>query len=52
MAPVAVRRFHLGEVAGLFIVVAENEEAAKAIARTCPHLRHNGRVVVKAIEST
>lgn len=42
----------LGEVAGMFIVRAADESAARAIARSCPHLRHNGRVVVKAIEAT
>jgi hypothetical protein len=38
-------------VGGYFIVVASDLEAAVAIARTCPHLRHGGRIVIRPIAS-
>lgn len=40
----------LGDVAGLFIVAASDEERAMAIVRSCPHLRHGGSVVLRPIE--
>jgi hypothetical protein len=39
-------------LAGYFIVGAPNRQEAERIASTCPHLRHGGRVVVKAILPT
>lgn len=39
------------EVGGYFVVVAPNLESALAVARTCPHLRHGGRIVVRPIAS-
>ena len=36
-------------VGGFFILSAESYEAAVALARTCPHLRH-GEVELRAIE--
>jgi hypothetical protein len=42
----------LGEIAGLFIVTAESETGAMAIARSCPHLRHGGRMVLRPIRPT
>jgi hypothetical protein len=37
---------------GYFVVGATSRAEAEQIARTCPHLRHGGRVVVKAILPT
>jgi hypothetical protein len=34
---------------GFFIIVAADEQAALAIAQTCPHLKYGGRVVVRLI---
>jgi len=34
---------------GFFIIVADDEQAALAIAETCPHLKYGGRVVVRPI---
>jgi len=34
---------------GFFIIVAADEQAALAIAETCPHLKYGGRVVVRPI---
>lgn len=42
----------LGSIAGLFIVRAADLENALVLARTCPHLRHGGSVVVRPIEAT
>jgi hypothetical protein len=39
-------------VTGLFVIAAENLEAALRIARTCPHLRYGGGVVVRPIQPT
>lgn len=39
-------------LAGFFVVSASTPSEAESIARTCPHLRHGGRVVVRAIEGT
>jgi len=35
------------EARGLFVIVAPNEQAALAIARTCPHLKYGGRMVLR-----
>jgi len=37
------------EARGMFIIVADDEQAALAIAETCPHLKYGGRVVVRPI---
>jgi hypothetical protein len=37
------------EVAGFFILEARDFDAALALARTCPHLRHGGRITVRQI---
>jgi hypothetical protein len=42
----------LGSIAGLFIVRANDLESALALARTCPHVRHGGSVVVRPVETT
>lgn len=42
----------MGSAEGLFIIAAESQEEALAIARSMPHLRHNGRIVVRRIEPT
>lgn len=42
----------MGSAEGLFIIAAASEEEALAIARSMPHLRHNGRIVVRRIEKT
>jgi hypothetical protein len=38
------------DLQGFFIIVAADLAQAVAVARTCPHLRHGGRVRVRAIE--
>ena len=37
------------EVSGFFVIEAKDLDAAIAVARTCPHLRHGGRITVRAI---
>jgi len=39
-------------LAGFFVVGARDLDAAEAIARSCPHLRHGGRIVVRPIVAT
>ena len=39
-------------LAGFFIVSAPSLAEAESIARSCPHLRHGGRVVLRVIEPT
>lgn len=36
-----------GALSGFFVVSAASDSAAIVIARSCPHLRHGGRVVVR-----
>ena len=38
-----------GELTGFFIVSAASDSAAIVVARSCPHLRHGGRVVVRHV---
>lgn len=38
-------------LAGYFVIEAPSRERAAEVARTCPHLKYGGRVVVMAIES-
>jgi hypothetical protein len=35
------------EARGLFVILAPNEQAALAIAETCPHLKYGGRMVLR-----
>lgn len=39
----------IGHLAGFFIVLAKDDDDAARIARSCPHLTHGGRIVVKKI---
>jgi hypothetical protein len=39
-------------VGGFFLIRAASFEEAQRIARDCPHLRHGGRVELRAIEPT
>lgn len=39
-------------LAGFFVVGAPDLDAAEAIARSCPHLRHGGTIVVRPIAAT
>ncbi len=41
-----------GVVAGFFVVRADSYAAALALARSCPHLRHGGRIELRRIEET
>lgn len=36
-------------IGGFFIITAENLERAIAVARTCPHLRYGGRIVIRPV---
>lgn len=40
-----------GELGGLFVVEAKGWDEALAVARTCPHLKHGGRLVVRRVET-
>ena len=42
----------LGLLAGFFIIRAADEAEATAVARTCPHLRHGGRIAVRRVLPT
>jgi hypothetical protein len=42
----------LDALGGYFIIIAKNMEEAMAIARTCPHLRHGGTIVIRPIVPT
>ena len=39
-------------LAGFFIVSASTPAEAESIARSCPHIRHGGKVVLRAIDPT
>jgi len=39
-------------LSGFFIISAASDSAAAAIANSCPHLRHGGRIVVRRIDPT
>ncbi len=39
-------------LAGYFLIRATDERAALAIARSCPHVRYGGRIVVREIDRT
>lgn len=36
-------------VSGLFLIAAQNLDGAVAVARTCPHLRYGGRIVIRPV---
>ena len=38
-----------GGVAGYFVFGAKSLEDAVAIARSCPHVKHGGRITVRAV---
>jgi hypothetical protein len=42
----------MGSAEGVFVIAAASEEEALAIARSMPHLRHGGRIVLRRIEAT
>lgn len=48
-APAAHRAAPLS---GFFLLTADDPEEALAIARSCPHLRHGGEVLLRPIEPT
>jgi hypothetical protein len=39
-----------GPIGGYFVIRAADYEEALRLARTCPHLRHGGRIEVRAID--
>ncbi len=41
-----------GMMSGFFILGASSEAEAVAIAKTCPHLRHGGRITVRPVIPT
>ncbi|HEX9581686.1 MAG TPA: hypothetical protein VF970_11335 [Gemmatimonadales bacterium] len=41
-----------GGVSGFFVIRAAGDQEALAIARTCPHLKYGGRVMVRPIVET
>jgi hypothetical protein len=41
-----------GALGGLFVIEAKSWAEALALARTCPHLAHGGRVVVRKVQET
>ncbi|MGH7676439.1 MAG: hypothetical protein ACREMV_14305 [Gemmatimonadales bacterium] len=42
----------VGRLAGFFLIGAAGDSAALAVARSCPHLRYGGRIVLRRIEPT
>jgi hypothetical protein len=41
-----------GTMSGYFIIRAASQEEAEAIAKTCPHLKHGGRIALRRIIAT
>src|SRR5262249_27724001 len=41
-----------GALGGPFVIEARSWDEALALAKTCPHLAHGGRVVVRKVEET
>jgi hypothetical protein len=41
-----------GDLGGYIVLAASGVEEAMAMARTCPHLRHGGRIVVRPVDPT
>lgn len=52
MGGVSTEQHSLGELSGFFVLVAPDEQTARSIALSSPHLRHGGRVVLRPIEGT
>jgi hypothetical protein len=40
------------QISGLFVIVAADREAAATIARSCPHLKYGGGIVLRPITPT
>jgi hypothetical protein len=40
------------DLQGYFVIMAQNLQQAVAVARTCPHLRHGGKIRVRPIDPT
>jgi hypothetical protein len=40
------------QITGFFVLSAANPEAALALARTCPHLRYGGSIVLRPIQAS
>lgn len=40
------------ELGGYFVIAADGWEEALSVARTCPHLKYGGTIVVRRIEAT
>jgi hypothetical protein len=52
LGPAAAPRVSSGErLAGYFVIDAPTRERAADVARSCPHLKYGGRVVLMAIAS-
>jgi hypothetical protein len=39
------------EIRGFFVISASDFQDALSVARSCPHLRHGGRILVRPIAS-
>ena len=52
--PLGLREIHAEDTSlgGYFVIAAPDLDAAVAIARTCPHLKHGGTVVIRPIDPT
>ena len=48
----AQKRSSVKMAAGFFVIVARTFDEAVAIARTCPHLRHGGSIVIRPVDPT
>jgi hypothetical protein len=46
------RRGGRTQIAGFFLIRAKDDRTALEIARTCPHLRYGGSIVIRQIEET
>jgi hypothetical protein len=42
----------LGRLSGFFVIGAPDEAAAVAVARSCPHVKYGGHIVVRRIDAT
>lgn len=59
-AKLATSEYRLGEggaegsagLGGYIVLAADGPEQVLAMARTCPHLRHGGRIVVRPVDPT
>jgi hypothetical protein len=41
-----------GVVSGFFLIRADSLDEALALARTCPHIRHGGRIALRPVDPT